>query len=172
MSGDGRSAAQTIGPFFEFALPWRQGPQAAAPDTPGAFWIEGRLLDGGGAPVSDGLIETWQLGPPGARGFARSATDGEGRWAIFTVKPGPIAGGGGMVHAPHLALSVFARGLLKRAATRVYFGDEAAANAADPTLLIVGDDAARATLIAAPGGRGYRFDIRMQGPGATVFFDV
>ena len=71
-----------------------------------------------------------------------------------------------MTHAPHLAVSVFARGLLKRAVTRIYFADEAAANAADPTLLIVGDEAARATLIAAPSERGYRFDIRMQGRGA------
>ena len=172
MSRDPHSASQTIGPFFEFALPWPEGPHAAAPGTPGAFWIEGRLLDGSGAPINDGMIESWQLGPAGARGFARSATDAGGRWAILTIKPGPIAGAGGMVHAPHLALSVFARGLLKRAATRVYFSDEAAANDADPTLLIVGDDAARATLIAVPGGRGYRFDIRMQGPGATVFFDV
>jgi protocatechuate 3,4-dioxygenase alpha subunit len=172
MSKDARSASQTIGPFFEFALPWPDGPHAAAPGTPGAFWIEGRLLDGSGAPINDGLVETWQLGPPGIRGFARSATDGEGRWAIHTAKPGRIAGAGGMTHAPHLALSVFARGLLKRAATRLYFPDEIAANDADPTLLIVGDDAARRTLIATPGERGYRFDIRMQGPGATVFFDV
>ena len=172
MSGDGRSAAQTIGPFFEFALPWPDGAHAAAPDTPGAVWIEGRLLDGSGAPINDGLIETWQLGPPGIRGFARAATDAEGRYAILTVKPGPIAGGGGMMHAPHLAVSVFARGLLKRAATRIYFADEDAANAVDPTLLIVGDDAARATLVATRGERGYLFDIRMQGRGATVFFDV
>ncbi|HET6147020.1 MAG TPA: protocatechuate 3,4-dioxygenase subunit alpha [Polyangia bacterium] len=172
MSGEVRSAAQTIGPFFEFALPWPDGPHAVAPGTPGAFWIEGRLLDGAGAPIDDGMIETWQLGPPGIRGFARSATDAEGRYAILTVKPVSIAGGGGMVHAPHLAVSVFARGLLKRAATRIYFPDEEAANAADATLMIVGDDAVRATLMAASSERGYRFDIRMQGRGATVFFDV
>ena len=167
-----RSASQTIGPFFGFALPWRDGPHAVAPGTPGAFWIEGRLLDGNDAPIGDGLIETWQLGPPGVRGFARAATDGHGRYAILTLKPPPLRADDGMVHAPHLAVSVFARGLLKRAVTRIYFADEKESNAADPVLRAAGDDAARATLIAARGDRGYRFDIRMQGAQATVFFDV
>jgi protocatechuate 3,4-dioxygenase alpha subunit len=170
-----RSASQTIGPFFEFALPWHDGPHAVAPGTAGAFWIEGRLLDGNDAPISDGLIETWQIGPPGARGFARSATDAAGRWAILTVKPpsaheAPEAGG--LLHAPQLAVSVFARGLLKRAVTRIYFDDETAANAADPALQQITDASVRATLIAARGDRGYHFDIRMQGELATVFFDV
>jgi protocatechuate 3,4-dioxygenase, alpha subunit len=166
------SPSQTIGPFFAFALPWTDGPHAAAPGTPDAFWIEGRLIDGNGTPIGDGLIETWQIGPPGVRGLARAATDAEGRYAILTVKPPAICDDAGQVHAPHLAVSVFARGLLKRAVTRVYFADEAAANGADPVLRAIGDDAARATLMAAPGGRGYQFDIRMQGEAATVFFDV
>ncbi len=137
------------------------------------------MLDGQDAPISDGLIETWQLGPPGTRGFARAATDAEGRWAILTLKPPAVRGpkldgdsdDDGAVHAPHLAVSVFARGLLKRALTRVDFDDEPAANAADPTLNAIADDAARATLIAARGPRGYHFDIHMQGARATVFFD-
>ena len=175
MSSARRSASQTIGPFFEFALPWREGPHAVAPGTAGAVWIEGRLLDGQDAPISDGLIETWQLGPPGTRGFARAATDAEGRWAILTLKPPALRAqdrdGDGAVHAPHLAVSVFARGLLKRALTRVDFDDEPAANAADPTLNAIADDAARATLIAARGARGYQLDIHMQGARATVFLD-
>ena len=153
-----RSASQTIGPFFEFALPWRDGPHAAAPGTAGAFWIEGQLLDGNDAPIDDGLIETWQIGPSGVRGFARCG-DADG-------------GAGSVSHAPQLAASVFARGLLKRAVTRIYFPDEAAANATDPALQLITDADARATLIAAPTERGYRFDIRMQGALATVFFDV
>jgi protocatechuate 3,4-dioxygenase alpha subunit len=167
-----RTPPQTVGPFFAFALPWREGPQAAPEGTPGAIRIEGRLLDGEGAPVPDGLVETWQAGPPGIRGFARSATDGEGRYAIVTVKPGPLPGAGGVVHAPHLVVGVFARGLLKRVATRIYFPDEAALNAADPVLAAVADPAWRATLVAAARPGGYRFDIRLQGEGETVFFDV
>ena len=167
-----RSASQTIGPFCEVALLWRDGPHAVAPGTPGAFWIEGRLLDGNDAPIGDGLIETWQLGPPGVRGFARAATDGQGRYAILTLKPPLLRADDGVVHAPHLAVSVFARGLLRRAVTRIYFADETESNAADPVLRGAGDDAARATLIAARADRGYRFDIRMQGEQATVFFDA
>jgi len=167
-----RSASQTIGPFFEFALPWRDGPHAVAPGTPGAFWIEGRLLDGDDAPISDGMIETWQVGPPGARGFARAPTDGQGRYAILTLKPASVRGDDGLVHAPHLAVSVFARGLLRRAVTRIYFADETAGNADDPTLKSIADDAARATLLAVRADRGYRFDILMQGACPTVFFDV
>jgi protocatechuate 3,4-dioxygenase alpha subunit len=167
-----RSASQTIGPFFEFALPWHDGPLAVAPGTAGAFWIEGRLLDGDDAPITDGLIETWQIGPPGARGFARSATDAGGRWAILTVKPPSAHEADGLLHAPQLAVSVFARGLLKRAVTRIYFADETAANATDPALQQITDAGGRATLIAARSDRGYRFDIRMQGEQATVFFDV
>jgi protocatechuate 3,4-dioxygenase alpha subunit len=168
----GRSPAQTIGPFFEFALPWRDGPHVVAPGTAGALLIEGQLFDGRGDAIADGLIETWQIDPPGTRGFGRAATDAEGRYAILTIKPGATRAGDGAIHAPHLAVSVFARGLLKRAVTRIYFPDEGAANAADPVLLAVDDAAGRATLVAARSERGYRFDIHMQGDDATVFFDV
>lgn len=183
----GRSPSQTIGPFFAFALPWPDGPFAAPEGAPGGAWLRGRLYDGAGAPVPDGLIETWQSGPAGVRGFARSATDADGRWAIHTIKPPPIAGPIG-TSAPHLALSIFARGLLRRAVTRVYFGDEEAANRADPLLRAIVDHAARATLIAVreegghpagdpldplrPGSVEYRLDLRLQGEGETVFFDV
>ena len=168
-----RSPSQTIGPYFALALPWPEGPEVVAPATPGAVLIEGTLLDGRGDPVPDGLLETWQVGPPGVRGFGRVATDGEGRYAILTLKPGPIpAAGGGAVHAPHLLVSVFARGLLKRVVTRIYFADEPAANAVDPVLSSIADPAARATLVAARTERGYRFDVRLQGNSETVFFDV
>jgi protocatechuate 3,4-dioxygenase alpha subunit len=166
-----RSASQTVGPFFGLALPWPDGPLVVARGTAGAISICGQLLDGRGDPVADGLIETWQLGPAGTRGFGRCATDPGGGYEIVTLKPDGIRAGG-LVHAPHLAVSVFARGLLRRAVTRVYFPDEADRNATDPVLAAVADVAARATLIAAREPGGYRFDIRLQGQRETVFFDV
>ena len=172
---DPRSPSQTIGPFFGFALPWPAGAAPIAAGEIGAIQVHGRLFDGRGDPVSDGLIETWA-----PRGFARSATDREGRYAVTTLKPAAIAADAGVVHAPHLLVSIFARGLLRRLVTRIYFPDEHAANDRDPVLANMGDAAARATLLAArdegpdadhpPGA--YRFDIRLQGPGETVFFDV
>jgi len=168
----GRTPSQTIGPFFEFALPWPDGPYVVAAGTRGAIWLTGRLLDGQGAPVPDGLIEIWQVGPPGARGFGRCSTDRDGQYRFLTGKPDPMPAAGGVVYAPHAAVSVFARGLLKRVVTRIYFADEESANRADPVLSAIADPRARATLIAARTEDGYRFDIRLQGEGETVFFDV
>jgi len=167
----GRSPSQTIGPFFGFALPWADGPFAAPVGTAGAIWLRGQLVDGNGEPVPDGLIETWQASRAGGRGFARCPTDGDGRYAIHTIKPEAVVAEGA-THAPHLAVSVFARGLLRRVVTRIYFPDEEAANRADPVLASIHDPAARATLLAAREVDGYRFDIRLQGDGETVFFDV
>jgi protocatechuate 3,4-dioxygenase alpha subunit len=178
-----RSASQTIGPYFGFALPSAAGPWVVREGTPGAIALRGRLFDGQGAPITDGLIESWQSDPQGRfpadamqaarfRGFGRCATDAEGRYAIVTLKPGAVHGAGDVVHAPQIVLSVFARGLLKRAVTRVYFPDERAANDADPVLSGLSDAALRATLVAVAIDGGYEFDIRMQGPGETVFFDV
>jgi len=168
----GRTPSQTVGPFFEFALPWPGGPLVVAADTPGAIRVHGRLFDGAGEPVPDGLIETWQASPAGTRGFGRSATGRDGGFAIVTLKPTSIADAAGALHAPHLAVSVFARGLLKRVVTRVYFSDEEAANRSDPVLSAIPDAAARATLIASLEDGGYRLDIHLQGPRETVFFDV
>jgi protocatechuate 3,4-dioxygenase alpha subunit len=169
--------SQTIGPFFSHALPWPGGPQVVAPATAGAFWLRGRVLDGAGEPVPDALVESWQADPAGRldnqefRGFGRSPTDEAGRWAIHTVKPGRVAGPGGRWQAPHLVLSVFARGLLNRLVTRVYFPDEAEANAADPVLSPLAGPV-RATLLARPAADGYGFDIRLQGEHETAFFSV
>ena len=177
-----RTPSQTIGPFFGFALPFAAGPTVIPAGTPGAIRLTGRLLDGSGDPVPDGLIETWQADPDGRfpragdatafRGFGRCPTDGDGWYTIVTLKPGGVLTPRGARHAPHVALSVFARGLLKRVVTRVFFPDERTANEADPVLASVADAAARATLVAAPMVGGYRFDIRLQGEGETVFFDV
>lgn len=104
------------------------------------------------------------------RGFTRCATDPEGNYRIRTLKPGPTRWHGGGVQAPHIAVSVFARGLLQWLVTRIYFADEEAMNAADPVLAQLGSRAAG--LLAEPVTAGYRFDIRLQGTGETPFFSV
>jgi protocatechuate 3,4-dioxygenase alpha subunit len=150
-----------------------------AAGTHGAIELTGRLLDGRGEPVVDGLIETWQADPEGRlggpaglfRGFGRCPTDDNGRYRIVTLKPGAVRAEGGQQGAPHVAVSVFARGLLKRVVTRMYFSDEAQANEADPVLRSIDDLAARKTLVATRWGGGYVFDIRLQGEAETVFFD-
>ena len=177
--------SQTIGPFFSIGLTWEDGAFAVPEGTDGAFWIRGRVTDGDGEPVPDAVVETWQADPDGRyhhqddaraddggfRGFARAPTGRDGTFAIHTVKPGPVPGAGGATQAPHLAMSVFARGLLNRVVTRVYFADEADLNAADPVLAGLPADR-RATLLAEPADDGYRFDVRLQGEDETVFFAV
>jgi protocatechuate 3,4-dioxygenase, alpha subunit len=176
--------SQTVGPFFGIGLPWPEGPYVVPEGTPGAVWVRGRVLDGNGEPVIDALVETWQADPEGRfghpddprgpvggfRGFGRSPTGPEGRWAILTLKPGAVPGQDGVPQAPHIDVSVFARGLLKRVVTRIYFPEEEAANDADPVLSALNDPAAKATLIAEPADDGYRFDVRLQGDRETVFF--
>jgi protocatechuate 3,4-dioxygenase alpha subunit len=192
--------SQTIGPFLAIGLPWPDGPFVVPEGTPGAITISGVVLDGAGEPVPDALIETWQAAPdgsfahpddprgpgaawrPGAgagsgfRGFGRCPTDAGGRYRIITLRPGALPGPGGRTEAPHLDVSVFARGLLDRVVTRIYFPDETVANAADPVLAAITAGDRRATLIAVaePGaGPGtFRFDIRLQGGRETVFLDV
>ncbi len=158
--------SQTVGPFFAIGLPWADGPHAVPEGTAGAVWLRGRVFDGAGEPVPDALIETWQSNGPGRR-FARGATQPDGGYAIRFVKPGPDGN-----EAPHLAMSVFARGLLDRVVTRVYFDDEGDANASDPVLTLIGDPDRRATLIAVTADDGYRLDVRLQGEGETVFLAV
>ena len=109
---------------------------------------------------------------PGFRGFGRSQTVDDGEWAICTLKPGRVPDGEGGLQAPHVDVSVFARGLLDRVVTRIYFADEADANAQDAVLRSLPDDAARRTLIAAPTEDGYRLDIHLRGDRETVFFAV
>jgi protocatechuate 3,4-dioxygenase alpha subunit len=152
--------AQTVGPFFGFALPFTAGHDAAA--RADAIRIEGELLDGSGEPVPDGLIEVW-----GGHQFARCRTDAEGAFHFTVTKPESSSDGG----APHLEVNVFARGLLRHLATRLYFPDEGVANASDRTLNLV-DPARRNTLIAISEGTVLRFDIRLQGGSETVFFAI
>jgi protocatechuate 3,4-dioxygenase alpha subunit len=167
--------SQTVGPFLSLGLPWVDGPFVAGADEPGAFWIRGKVRDGNGAVVPDALIETWQADPSGRfdgtfRGFGRCPTNDEGQYEIRTLKPGPVPSPEGVPQAPHLDVSVFARGLLNRVVTRIYFPDETA-NATDPVLSGVPADR-RETLIAVPAAEGYCFDIRLQGPDETVFFEL
>ena len=187
--------SQTVGPFLAIGLPWPDGPYVVPDGTPGAITICGQVLDGAGEPVTDALIETWQADPAGRfahpddprgapkpaaagagfRGFGRCPTDPAGRYLIVTLRPGALPGQDGGTEAPHLDVSVFARGLLDRVVTRIYFPDETVANAADPVLSVLSPDRA-ATLIATAGAGGpagqFRFDIRLQGGRETVFFDL
>lgn len=179
--------SQTVGPFFSHALPWPDGSYVVPEDHPGAIRVEGRVYDGVGAPVADALIETWQADadgrfshpddPRGAaasgfRGFGRCPTDADGGFFFVTLKPGAVPGPHGHAQAPHIDVSVFARGLLNRLVTRIYFPDEAEANAADPVLASIADPAARDTLVARPEGDVLRFDIHLQGEHETAFFSI
>jgi protocatechuate 3,4-dioxygenase alpha subunit len=180
--------SQTVGPYFAIGMPFPSGPFAVAEDTPGAIRITGTVYDGAGTPVPDSLIETWQADPDGRfadlhgyggdselsgfRGFARCGQeDGDGSFAFVTVRPGAVPGPGPTMQAPHIDVSVFARGMLHRCVTRIYFADEGDANASDPVLSTVPAER-RGTLLAQPTEGGYRFDIHLQGPGETVFFDL
>ena len=183
--------SQTVGPYFAIGLPWPDGAHAVPAGTPGAIRIAGVVRDGAGERVPDFLLETWQADPDGRfadlcghggaseldgfRGFARCGhEDGDGSFELLTVKPGRVPAPpvfGGALQAPHLDVSLFARGLLQRVVTRIYFADEPDANAADPVLARVPADR-RDTLLARRTDDGYRFDIQLQGPGETVFFAV
>jgi protocatechuate 3,4-dioxygenase alpha subunit len=198
--------SQTAGPYVHIGLIPRQagfdifeqelGATMLGPETRGErIRVEGRIFDGAGALVRDALVEVWQANAagryahpadrqtdkpldPAFRGFGRTGTDFQtGIWAFETVKPGPVAGRHGhKPMAPHLNLWIAARGINLGLATRMYFGDEEAANAADPVLNIIEQPERRATLIARreqrEGRPVYVFDIRLQGEGETVFFDV
>jgi protocatechuate 3,4-dioxygenase alpha subunit len=182
--------SQTVGPYFAMRLPWDQGPYVVPAGAPGAITIYGRLFDGAGAPVPDGLIETWQADSGGRfahpddprgpipdgdkrfRGFGRCPTGHDGSFKIVTLKPGPLPFGDGRTEAPHIDVSVFSRGMLDRGVTRIYFPDEREANEADPVLAVVPAER-RATLVALPAGENLlRFDIYLQGDRETVFFDL
>jgi len=193
----GITPSQTVGPFLAIGLPWPDGPYVVPEDTAGAIVITGTVLDGAGEPLPDAVVETWQAGPDSRfdhpddprgpvapettagpevmafRGFGRSMTDRDGTYRIVTLRPGVLPAPGGGTEAPHIDVSVFARGLLDRVVTRIYLPDEADANAADPVLATITDPARRQTLIADQDGpAAFRFDIRLQGEHETVFFDV
>ncbi|HEY6469636.1 MAG TPA: protocatechuate 3,4-dioxygenase subunit alpha [Candidatus Dormibacteraeota bacterium] len=151
--------SQTVGPFFAIGIGPTIGTHVVAEGSPGAVRISGQVLDGDGQPVRDALVETWQ-----PEGVARSATDDEGQFAVVAIKPS-----GATTGAPHIDVSVFARGLLTRLVTRLYFPGEVA-NETDLVLQSLTPEE-RTTLVAAADGAGLRFDIHLQGTRETVFFD-
>jgi protocatechuate 3,4-dioxygenase alpha subunit len=191
-----RTPSQTVGPYLHIGLvPGPYGvreifsPVVADAGMSGThIRIEGRVLDGAGNVLPDAMLEIWQADAQGRyahpadgrplasnsfRGFGRVATDKDGRFFFETVKPGAVAGPGGTMQAPHINVGIFARGVLKRLFTRIYFiGD--AANATDPILALV-PAGRRDTLMARPDPAKpglFKFDIILQGANETVFFDA
>jgi protocatechuate 3,4-dioxygenase alpha subunit len=191
--------SQTAGPYvhiglapgaagfkiFEKQLGW----DIAGPDAPGErIRIEGVVLDGIGAPVKDVMLEVWQADAkgiyphpedprfadvaPGFRGWGRVITDFDtGVWGFDTIKPGPVMGRNGRQMSPHLNLWIVARGINLGLNTRMYFEDED--NSADPVMNLIEQVQRRQTLLARKVSPGhYRFDIRLQGEGETVFMDI
>lgn len=170
------TAGQTVGPFFHYALPYPGDSELVPPGRADAVRFYGLVLDGAGDPVPDALLEIWQadaegriVQQPGSlrrdgftfTGFGRAATDAAGHYSFSTVRPGATAPGA----APFVAVTVFARGLLDRLLTRAYLPGELGD---DPLLSSVAQDR-RHTLVATGDALGYRFDIRLQGEGETVF---
>ncbi|MBM7773856.1 protocatechuate 3,4-dioxygenase alpha subunit [Actinokineospora baliensis] len=182
--------AQTVGPFFGYALPFAGGARIAVDGDPDPITVHGQVFDGAEVPIPDALVEIWQAdrdgsltGAPGSlrhdqvtgevigrdgtafTGFGRVPTDADGHWAVRTVAPGPHRPGA----VPYLAVAVFARGLLHHLHTRVYLPEHAdGLRAQFPDL----PDSRLATLLARRERAGvYRFDIRLQGEEETVFFD-
>jgi protocatechuate 3,4-dioxygenase alpha subunit len=185
--------SQTAGPFVHIGtlpamagLRSEQEPQniLGGDDSLGRrLRIEGYIHDGAGALVKDAIVEIWQadangqFGSNAFLGWGRAATDFEtGRFVFETVKPGSTPFHDGRNQAPHVSLAIFARGINIHLQTRMYFPDEAAANAADPVLQLVGAPELAATLIGKKESGAeiptYRFDIQLQGERETVFFDV
>jgi protocatechuate 3,4-dioxygenase alpha subunit len=161
-----QTPSQTSGPLFGFALMFEGCDQAVPAGSPGAVRIEGLVIDGAGTPIywPDCFVELWH-----GEQWARARTDHDGRYSVTVRKPEAQETPEGSVEAPHLNVAVFARGLLKQALTRVYFPDEAAANAADPILALVPDED-RHLLVARDDGEALCFDIRLQGENETPFF--
>lgn len=193
----GITPSSTVGPYFLYGLvPSTYGGtdiifnSLLTPDVSGErIRIEGRIFDGDGAVIPDAMVEIWQADAEGKlnhaagakagantafKGFGRSPTNAEGDYLFETIRPGPVAGPNGNPQAPHIAVNVFARGVLRHLTTRIYFSDEKA-NAEDAILGLVPADR-RDTLIAKRHDRDgaivYRFDIHLQGDNETVFFEA
>ncbi len=156
-----RTPSQTVGPYYSIGLSRREENVLAASDGPGVLHLAGTLLDGAGQPIEDGMIEVWSAT---AGAWGRCGTDAGGTFRFVLEKPPAGAG-----EAPRYDVFVFARGLLRHQLTRVYFPDEAEANAGDAVLAALGPDE-RSTLVAEVDDGGLRFDIRLQGDRQTVFF--
>ena len=187
-----QTPSQTVGPFFHYGLLDRGGENRLVNDmTQGQrIIIKGQVTDGNGTPVEDAMIEIWQADADGHfnhpadpnqaeadqhfKGFGRSATVDNGVYSFMTVKPGVVPFADNQKQAPHINIRVFSRGMLTHAYTRLYFADEAEANAQDPILKLV-PEMRRHTLIAVPleseGLPTYCLNISLQGEEETVFFN-
>jgi protocatechuate 3,4-dioxygenase alpha subunit len=183
------TTSQTVGPYFTIGLTRLKKTDLTAPGISGErVTISGRVLDGDGFPVTDCLIEIWQANShgkyahpeddqkkplePGFQGYGRIPTDEHGRFSFTTIKPGPVPGPNGKPQAPHIAVSVFMRGLLRRLVTRIYFPDEPA-NAGDVVLNLVEPERC-GTLIAKKSANelgALEWNVILQGLDETVFFD-
>jgi protocatechuate 3,4-dioxygenase alpha subunit len=180
------TTSQTVGPFFAIGMDGLQRSDLAPPEAAGErIAVNGRVVDGDGQPVPDAVLELWQANAqgryahpadtqpapldPAFHGYGRVATDAAGRFRFTTIKPGPVTGPAGAPQAPHIAVSLFARGLMKRLVTRLYFADEAR-NASDHVLGLV-PPGRRATLVASRKDGELEWNVVLQGSGETVFFD-
>ena len=184
------TTSQTVGPFFKIGLQWLYQDNLVGEGVSGErVTVQGRVFDGDGVPVPDAILEIWQANAhgkydhpedtqnkplePGFKGYGRVPVSADGVFRLVTIKPGPVPGPKGKEQAPHLAISIFMRGLLKRLVTRMYFPDDER-NDGDPILNLV-EPARRSTLIArktaaSPGT--LEWNVVLQGPDETVFFDV
>jgi len=184
------TSSQTVGPYLHIGLTWLINADLTGPGITGdTITIEGCITDGDGKPVTDALVEIWQANAAGRyahpedtrnlpleagfRGFGRAPTDAAGMFRFTTIKPGRVPGEGGVLQAPHINVTIFMRGMLAHLFSRIYFPDDPA-NAADPVLARVAADR-RSTLFAQPiAGKpsALVWNVRLQGAGETVFFDV
>lgn len=181
--------SQTVGPYFSLGMAWLTTTDLAKDASAGErIVVAGCVWDGDGKPIPDSVLEVWQANAsgkythpddpqdtpidPGFTGFGRIPTDTEGRFRFVTIKPGATPGSDNTLQAPHIAVTLFMRGLGRQLTTRIYFSDEPA-NGEDPILGRIEEPARRETLIARriPGTNEYRWDIHMQGDFETVFFD-
>jgi protocatechuate 3,4-dioxygenase, alpha subunit len=169
------TANQTIGPYWHLIddPSWSDLTRFGAQGD--KIKLTGTLTDGAGTLVADAAIEIWQTSPEASEtfpAFGRCRTDANGSFRFTTLKPGPVAGLGNAQQAPHVAISIFARGLLKALTTRLYFADEPL-NDTDPVLSLIEDPARRRTLIARKTTPDtWHLDIRLQGDNETVFMEI
>lgn len=189
----GQTPSQTVGPYLHIGLPWPDGPDVVPLGTENSIDVSVTIVDGQRTPLADAMIETWQADahgrfdhpddprgsvpstPNGFRGFGRAEADATGTATVHTVKPGALPAEDGSIEAPHIDLGIFARGVLERLVTRIYFPDEAEANANDPVLLAL-EEKQRARLIARRTDTGYHLDVVLQDENPdgdeTPFFEL
>ncbi|NKS04041.1 protocatechuate 3,4-dioxygenase subunit alpha [Rhodococcus hoagii] len=175
----GVTPSQTVGPYWHIGLPWADGPDVVARGAPERITLRITVIDGNRVPVADAMVETWQADavgrfahpddprgaaaptPAGFRGFGRAGADETGTAVIHTVKPGALPAENDTVEAPHVNLGIFARGMLERLYTRLYFPEDTQAHTGDPVLLAL-PESQRPKLIASRTDDGYSLTVYVQ----------